>query len=118
MDLQYFGTIVSNGRTLDAMLCKDVDRPTECMLHFWGAGAKPMAILCSSHRQEDGSDLLTPLTLFLVGEKGGIFPTQVPDADRFNFTTMRGNAISRSSRCTPMPERADFASITGMACAN
>jgi hypothetical protein len=89
MALQYFGTLVSDGRTLDAMLCKDLDRPDECILHFWGEGAKPMALLCSRQTQSDGSDLLTPRVQFLVGDKGGIFRAVVSDEDWHKFNTTR-----------------------------
>lgn len=95
MALQYFGTVVSDGRTLDSMLCKDVDRPDECMLHFWGKDVKPMAILCNRQSQTDDSDLLTPLVQFLVGDKGGIFPNLVAEEDKVKFSTTR--AILQSS---------------------
>ncbi|PHV04204.1 hypothetical protein CSQ96_26805 [Janthinobacterium sp. BJB412] len=69
--------------------CKDVDRPDECILHFWGEGVKPMALFCNRQTQSDGSDLLTPLVQFLVGDKGGIFPTVVAEADRDKFSRTR-----------------------------
>ena len=89
MDLQYFGTIESNDRNVEAMLSMDVDRPAECMLHVWGEGVAPKALLCECQILDDGAHLLIPRTLFLVAEKGGIYPALVPEEDRAKFDSTR-----------------------------
>lgn len=94
MHLQYFGTIESNGRKVEAMLSMDVDRPAECMLHVWGEGVVPKALLCERQILDDGAHLLIPRVLFLVGEKGGIYPAAVPEEDRARFDSTRATLRS------------------------
>jgi hypothetical protein len=88
---QYFGTIESAGRILSGMMCQDIDRPTEYMIHVWGDEINAMAVLFDGAPCDDGSTELTPRLLFGVAEKGGIFIVDVPEADREKFNSLRAN---------------------------
>lgn len=87
--LQYFGTIESGLDLFDAMLCKDIDRPSECMVHLWGATGISTAMLCDIQVVAGGNQVLRPRVLFGVSDKGAIFPKAVPEEATQNFDTIR-----------------------------
>nr|WP_315256567.1 FRG domain-containing protein [uncultured Duganella sp.] len=74
---------------MDAMLCKDIDRPSECMLHFWGVAVLSTAVLCDIQVEVGGTQVLIPRILFGVSEKGAIFPKVPDDSDRTKFESAR-----------------------------
>lgn len=96
MSKQYFGTIESAGRILSGMLCQDIDRPSEYMVHIWGNEITSMAVLFDGVTCDNGSTELTPRLLFHVAEKGGISIVDVPEADREKFYSLRANVLPNS----------------------
>jgi hypothetical protein len=88
---QYFGKVESKGHSLDAMLCQDIDRPMEYMVHVWGVGIAPMAVLFNGKQFDDGSFELAPRLRFNVTDKGAIYIADVPEADRVKFDTTRAH---------------------------
>lgn len=51
--LQLFGSIDTAEGTDEAMMCMDIDRPDEAMLHFWEGTTAPAgtaALLCAIKR--------------------------------------------------------------------
>ncbi|MDA8260843.1 MAG: FRG domain-containing protein [Betaproteobacteria bacterium] len=77
MELQRFGKIETAQGLADAMLCVDADRPDEFVIHVWGAGIEPKALLMDG--QWDGDRLrLVPKLLFLTGQTGALSPSPNP----------------------------------------
>lgn len=80
MELQRFGKIETAQGLADAMLCIDADRPNEIMVHWWGAGIEPKALLADG--QWDGDRLqLVPRLLYTTGNNGALYlpPNLTPE---------------------------------------
>lgn len=74
MNLQQFGTMEMAGEVASAMLCLDIDRPAEAMLHWWGDRTPPTAVLARRREQPDGSWALEPLAAYAAAPDGGFGP--------------------------------------------
>lgn len=71
LPLQRFGTIETEKGLATAMVCMDVDRPTEMMLHFYGDKINPGAVLADCIPAGNALHL-TPRLLFRPAENGGL----------------------------------------------
>lgn len=91
MRAQYFGTSTNQtANTIrEIMLCMDVDRPAECMVHLWGGEAPPIALLCNLQNRGNDAYAVTPRQFYAVGERGGIYPAPVPDAMLEEYNSIR-----------------------------
>ncbi|MGC9216668.1 FRG domain-containing protein [Acidithiobacillus sp.] len=73
--LQLFGSIDTAEGTRDAMMCFDIDRPDEAMLHFWEGTTAPAdtaALLCAIKRSA-GVIELESLSAYRANESGGLW---------------------------------------------
>ena len=78
MELQRFGTIETAKGLADAMLCIDADRPNELMVHWWGAGIEPKALLADGNWDSDRLQLV-PRLLYTTGSNGALYlPPNLP----------------------------------------
>lgn len=77
MELQQFGTIETGEELANAMLCIDVDRPAEAMLHWWGEKTPPAAILVQLRRMENGTVELAPQLIYRGNAGGGLWLQQL-----------------------------------------
>lgn len=73
LPLQLFGTIGLEEETAQGMLCVDIDRPDEIMLHCWGEKTAPVAILLRSLNKNSGLIELEPIALYKVNDGGGLW---------------------------------------------
>jgi hypothetical protein len=72
LPLQLFGSIETDEGNREAMLCMDIDRPDEAMLHFWGGTSNPAgALLCAFKRDSDTVELES-LVVFRTNENGSL----------------------------------------------
>ena len=72
MELQRFGKIETAQGLADAMLCIDADQPNEIMVHWWGVGIEPKALLAEG--RWDGDRLqLVPKLLYTTGNNGALY---------------------------------------------
>ncbi len=73
--LQFFGNIDTEEGTNEAMLCMDIDRPDEAMLHFWGGATDPSgtaALFCAIKRSA-GVVELESLSAYRTSESGSLW---------------------------------------------
>ena len=80
MPLQQFGKLETEEGQRNLMLCIDVDRPTEFMLHWWGEGFLGKALLADA-REEGDTIELTPRWVYRVDDKGTLQLPRVRTAD-------------------------------------
>lgn len=97
MELQYFGTVQTGELVLDAMLCRDIDKPAEAMVHVWSNEIR-RAFLCDCEI-ESNSCLLVPRTFFSVSEHGGIYLSEVPQELKYKFHTTRAKLALNQDGC-------------------
>jgi hypothetical protein len=79
--LQLFGTVEVDGEAATAMLCADVDRPSEVVVHWWGAKAPPAAVLTRCRWGQGGRLDLEPVSVYHTNANGG-FGLGVASAER------------------------------------
>ena len=96
MPYQQLGSIKTPDGELNSMICFDVDRPNEAMVHGWAAvdGANPVAILFDV--QWSGSKAkLTPRLRFLPHEVNGEIALRQPTApeEAAHFFGIRGELV-------------------------
>jgi hypothetical protein len=73
LPLQMFGTIGLEEETAQGMLCADIDRPDEIMLHYWGEKTSPEAIMLRPHYKDNGLTELEPIALYRVNDGGALW---------------------------------------------
>ena len=72
--LQLFGNIDTAEDTIHAMMCMDIDRPEEAMLHFWGGTTAPAgAVLLRFLRKSVGVVELELMSAYRTNERGGLW---------------------------------------------
>lgn len=73
--LQLFGSIGTAEGTKDAMMCMDIDRPDEAMLHFWGGTTTPAgaAALLRVIKKSVGVVELELISAYRTNESGGLW---------------------------------------------
>lgn len=81
---QYIGNILTPQGEAHAMLCSDEDRPTELMIHWWGDGINPRAVLFESKKVGRRFEL-TGKQLFATAENGSLFPVLHPTPEESTF---------------------------------
>jgi FRG domain len=69
---QQFGQIETGGGVAEAMLCIDADRPSEIMLHCYGAGTTPVAALFEATKSGCRLDL-TPKLIYRLDNGEGLY---------------------------------------------
>lgn len=78
-DVQLIGSVTTAQGHLSAMMCRDVDRPDEAMLHWWGAQESAAALV---HVRQRGAEvLLSPKRIYHRREDGGLTVPQLSDAE-------------------------------------
>lgn len=74
LPLQLFGSIDTEEGTRDAMMCMDIDRPDEAMLHFWGGTTTPAgAALLRVIKKSEGVVELDSIAAYRTNESGGLW---------------------------------------------
>ena len=84
LPLQLSGTISTEEGISQAMLCMDIDRPDEAMLHWWNEITNHGAILVKVLRKSDGSIKLEPKNVYHVNSSGGLFMPRL-SAEQFEY---------------------------------
>lgn len=79
---QQIGTIETQQGIASAMLCRDVDRPDEVMIHWWGANEKPQAVLANQIEGKHRTLELIPKVIYQVDEGGGLVLAHLSEDDR------------------------------------
>lgn len=94
LELQRFGKIETAQGLADAMLCIDADRPNEIMVHWWGVGIEPRALLADG--RWDGDRLqLAPRLLYTTGKDGALYlPRNLPQEQAEALRTARATLLN------------------------
>ncbi|SEP11583.1 FRG domain-containing protein [Nitrosovibrio sp. Nv6] len=79
--LQLFGTIRTADEILNAMLCMDIDRPDEAMMHWWGEKTNSAAVLVRLLRGNNEAVRLEPLDIYGINQYGGLRLDKLSDVD-------------------------------------
>jgi hypothetical protein len=89
MKNQHLGTIQTQQGVANALLCRDADRPDEIMVHWWGANAKPQAVLARQTQRDDGALELAPQLIYQVDDGGGLMLAHLSDGDLAHARSVR-----------------------------
>lgn len=81
MTLQQFGNIDTADESANAMLCMDIDRPDEAMLHWWGEKTAPGGALVRFLRANDGAVELEPIAAYRSNDNGGLWLPKLLEAE-------------------------------------
>ncbi len=94
LELQRFGKIETAQGLAEAMLCIDADRPNEIMVHWWGVGIEPKALLADG--RWDGDRLqLVPRLLYTTGNNGALYlPPNLPPEQYEALRTVRATLLN------------------------
>jgi hypothetical protein len=84
LNIQLFGTIETERGSAHAMLCRDLDRRDEVMLHWWDGKETAGAVLGRLERDDGGLLTYAPVQVYGLNKHGGVTPLQLsaPDAER------------------------------------
>lgn len=63
------------------MLCMDVDRPDEAMLHWWGEKTIPAGALLQFLRKSDGLIELKPIAAYRTNDSGGLWLPKLTETE-------------------------------------
>ncbi len=78
---QFWGEVESSAGQVSSMLCIDLDRPDEFMIHLFGEGIEHKAIFATA--TEDGSSLrLTPRLLYKHAANGSLILPNLTEAEQ------------------------------------
>ena len=86
--LQQFGSIETAAGKAHAMLCMDVDRPNEFMVHVWGKDLASMALLLEADEKPGGLLELKPKRLYRPSDNGSLFLPHLTEEDITNLDAM------------------------------
>lgn len=92
--LQLFGSIERGEETVRAMLCMDIDRTDEVMLHLCSNTA-PAAGLFRFLRKGNGAIELEPIALYRTNENGGLWLPKLSESESRDFQGFRGILIEK-----------------------
>ena len=87
LPLQLFGTVETGEENAQAMLCMDVDRPEEAMLHWWGDRTPPEAALVSFLRKSEGEIELEPKLSYRTNPNGSLL---LPELSKLEIEHIQG----------------------------
>lgn len=82
LPLQLFGSIETAEGTREAMMCMDIDRQDEAMLHFWGDATAPAgASLLRVIKNSAGVVELESIALYRINESRGLWLPILSDSE-------------------------------------
>ena len=101
IQLQQFGFIETPEGVAQAMLCADVDRDDEIMLHWWGREKEPpLAAKLRLHWREDRTAAaLEILQVFRAGEFGGLYLPKLTNDEIDHVTGYAGTLHLKADGC-------------------
>ena len=93
--LQLFGSIDTAEETAQAMLCMDIDRTGEVMLHWWGEKTAPSGALLRFIRKGDGVIELAPIAVYKTGDSGGLWLPKLSESESEYVQGFRATLIEK-----------------------
>lgn len=88
LPIQLFGFVETPTGRREIMLCRDLDRPDEAMIQWYGSGRPEGGVRVEMSAQGPGKYKLRPLLFFLPDEGGGLYaPSHIPNRDELYQST-------------------------------
>lgn len=83
--LQMFGEISTGGKIFNAMMCRDVDRPWEIMLHWWNKADGAEAVRLKLHPLTPNRYKLELLNIYRAGQNGSLYLPDLTAEEKETF---------------------------------